>query len=481
MQENIIEIWDKALKLIENEISPMGFKTYVNVMVPRLTDENTICLLSPSKYHIGICQTKYLDLIENSIKHITNKNYIITFEAKSNIPEQGVEDRADFEEIPNFLSNPQIVDTKDKVEEVKPKIEPIQQNNSNNIEENISSNLNPKYTFSNYVVGTNNRFAVAAANAVTEQPGTKYNPLYIYGGVGLGKTHLMQAIGNEIKRKNPSAKIIYTTGDVFVNELVTAMMKNTQNTHEDFRNKYRNVDLFLIDDVQFLAGKYKCQEEFFHTFNALFQSDKQIILTSEKPPKDIMDLEDRLKSRFEMGLSVDLQTPDYETRLAILRKKTESERYIIDDDVLVKVATKMDSNIRELEGVFNKLIAYSSFTNGEIPDSVVENTIESILVKNSKVLTSKLIMQVVAKFFNIKVSDLLSDKRSSNISKPRQIAMYLCRECVNLAFPKIGKDFGGKDHATVMYAYGKIKEEYANDSEIKNIIDELKKLLSIAD
>ena len=473
MQENIIEIWDKALKLIEEEISPMGFKTYVNVMVPRLTDENTICLLSLSKYHIGICKTKYLDLIENSIKHITNKNYIITFESKSNIPEQTEEEEEEIIYKPQVVQPSNDESTKQITEKIIPQKE--------NIVETISSNLNPKYTFSNYVVGTNNRFAVAAANAVVSEPGTKYNPLYIYGGVGLGKTHLMQAIGNEIKKNNPNAKIIYTTGDVFVNELVTAMMKNTQNTHEDFRNKYRNVDLFLIDDVQFLACKYKCQEEFFHTFNSLFQSDKQIVMTSEKPPKDILDIEDRLKSRFAMGLSVDLQTPDYETRLAILRKKTESERYIIDDDVLVKVATKMDSNIRELEGVFNKLIAYSSFTNGEIPDSVVENTIESILVKNSKVLTSKLIMQVVAKFFNIKVTDLLSDKRSSNISKPRQIAMYLCRECVNLAFPKIGKDFGGKDHATVMYAYGKIKEEIENDPELKNIIEELKKQLSIAD
>lgn len=470
MQDNVMEIWDNALKLIENEISPMGFKTYVNVMVPRLTDENTICLLAPSNYHIGICKTKYLDLIENSIKHITNKNYIITFESKSNIPEQIEDDVEEKGYVLNNLENPKVN-----------RIENQASNNYNNSQDDLHSNLNPKYTFENYVVGTNNRFAVAAASEVIEQPGVKHNPLYIYGGVGLGKTHLMQAIGNEIKRRNPSAKIIYTTGDVFVNELVTAMMKNTQNTHEDFRNKYRNVDLFLIDDVQFLAGKYKCQEEFFHTFNALFQSDKQIVLTSEKPPKDIMDLEERLKSRFKMGLSVDLQSPDYETRLAILRKKTESERYIIDDEVLVKVASKMDSNIRELEGVFNKLIAYSSFTNGNIPDSVVENTIESILVKNSKVLTSKLIMQVVAKFFNIKVSDLLSDKRSSNISKPRQIAMFLCRDCVNLAFPKIGKDFGGKDHSTVLYAYGKIKEEYETDTEMKNIIDELKKQLSIAD
>ncbi|MEG1705156.1 MAG: chromosomal replication initiator protein DnaA [Clostridia bacterium] len=288
----------------------------------------------------------------------------------------------------------------------------------------------------------------------------------------------MQAIGNELKKTRPELVIMYATGELFTNELVTALMTNK---NEEFRKKYRNVDLLLIDDVQFLAGKDKCQEEFFHTFNTLFQSGKQIVLTSEKPPKDIMMLEERLKTRFEMGLSVDLQTPDYETRLAILRKKTQNERYIINDDVLIKIATKVKSNVRELEGVFNKLVAYSSFTNNDLTDSIVDNTIESILVKNSKVLSSKLIMQVVAKFFNIKVTDLTSDKRSNSVAYPRQIAMYLCRELANLSFPVIGRDFGGRDHSTVLHAYGKIKEEIDNNIETKNIVKELEKSLSITD
>ena len=288
----------------------------------------------------------------------------------------------------------------------------------------------------------------------------------------------MQAIGNAMYEADNNIKIIYCTGEAFANEVISAIMNNQ---NETFRKKYRNIDLLLIDDIQFLAGKDRCQEEFFHTFNSLFESGKQIVLTSEKPPKEIPLLEDRLKTRFEMGLSVDIQAPDYETRLAILRKKSETERYIIDDEILVKIASKVKTNIRELEGVFNKLVAYTSFTNNELTDSVVENTIESILVKNTKVITSKLIMQVVCKFFNIKVQDMTSTKRSNSVAFPRQIAMYLCREIANMSFPSIGKDFGGRDHSTVLHAYSKIKNEYENNTETKDLIDDIKKSLSIED
>lgn len=466
MQENFMSIWSEALEILKEEISPVGYKTYVDVMVPRIADEHTICLLAPSNYHIDICKKRYLDLIQNTLQILTKRDYIITFESKEIIPEDNkYEDN--LIESTNEPLNFELTNEKAKT---------TTNNEESGVAKEIITNLNPKYTFENYIVGSNNRFAHAAAIAVSETPGVKYNPLYIYGGVGLGKTHLMQAIGNELSKTHPETKIVYATGELFTNELVTALMNNK---NEEFRKKYRNVDLLLIDDVQFLAGKDKCQEEFFHTFNTLFQSGKQIVLTSEKPPKDIMMLEDRLKTRFEMGLSVDIQTPDYETRLAILRKKMQNERYIINDDVLVKIASKVKSNIRELEGVFNKLVAYSSFTNSDLTDSVVDNTIESILVKNTKVLTSKLIMQVVAKFFNIKVSDLTSDKRSNNVTYPRQIAMYLCREIANLSFPIIGRDFGGRDHSTVLHAYGKIKEEYDKNTETKNVIEELKKSLSI--
>lgn len=472
MNENFIDIWSNALKILQEEISPVGYKTYVEVMVPRLVDQNTICFLSPSNYHIDVCKKRYLDLIQNTLTFLTKKNYTIIFEAKEIIPETNIqnEDQKPYvQEISQTTNDENIKYTNDtKISEGEE--EQQKENRTTNV-------LNSKYTFENFIVGSNNRFAHAAAYAVYENPGKKYNPLFIYGGVGLGKTHLMQAIGNAVLQKDPSVKLLYATGELFANELVSAIMTNK---NEAFRKKYRNIDLLLIDDIQFLAGKEKCQEEFFHTFNTLFESGKQIVLTSEKPPKEIDMLEDRLKTRFEMGLSVDIQAPDYETRLAILRKKTENEHYVINDDILVKIASRVKTNIRELEGVFNKLVAYTSFTNNELTDSVVDNTIESILVKNTKVLTSKLIMQVVCKFFNIKVTDIVSAKKSNSIVYPRQIAMYLCRELANMSFPNIGKDFGGRDHSTVLHAYAKIKEEYENNSETKDLIEEMKKNLSVA-
>lgn len=471
MNESFMEIWEKALEIIKEEISPVGYKTYVEVMVPRLVDENTICFLAPSQYHIEVLTKKYLDLISNSLTFLTNKNYIICFQSKDmSLTNDEVEE--------NKVEEPQ--------QEVNVKAPTVKENDSsskqthdkNTVNLNSSdSGLNPKYTFENYIVGSNNRFAHAAAIAVSENPGTKYNPLYIYGGVGLGKTHLMQAIGHAIKKNNPNINIIYTTGESFTNELVSAIMRDNSD-NESFRNKYRKIDVLLIDDIQFLAGKEKCQEEFFHTFNTLFESGKQIILSSEKPPKQINMLEERLKTRFEMGLTVDIQAPDYETRLAILKKKRDNERYVMDDSVLVKIATKVTSNIRELEGVFNKLIAYTSFTNNELTDDIIDNTIESILVKTTNVITSKLIMQVVAKFFNIKVDDMLSVNRSKNVAYPRQIAMFLCRNVINMTFPQIGRDFGGKDHTTVLHAYNKIEAEYLNNPETKELVDNIKKSLS---
>lgn len=468
MGENFMKTWEQALEILQEEISPVGYKTYVEVMVPRLSDENTICFLAPSNYHIEVLSKKYLDLIQNTLTFLTKKNYIIVFESKEN----SIEDYSNVEETNEKEIHTNI--TSDNSKETNET-----QNNSKVVNNTISHaiGLNPKYTFENYIIGSNNRFAHASAVAVSESPGSKYNPLFIYGGVGLGKTHLMQAIGHSIAESYPGFNVIYTTGENFANELVSAIMNNNS---ESFRNKYRSIDLLLIDDIQFLAGKEKCQEEFFHTFNTLFEGGKQIVLTSEKPPKEINLLEDRLKTRFEMGLAVDIQAPDYETRLAILRKKAEKERYVISDDVLIKIATKVTSNIRELEGVFNKLIAYTSFTNKELTDAIIDNTIESILVKNTKVLTSTLIIQVVCKFFNIKVNDILSEKRSNNVAYPRQIAMYLCRELINMTFPNIGKDFGGRDHSTVLHAYSKISDEYEKNEETRALIDDIKKSLSIS-
>ena len=410
MEDNFINIWEKALEALKEETSQIAYKTYIEVMVPRLIDKNTICFLSPSSYHIEICKKRYLDLIQNTLKFLTSVDYKITFEAKDAIPENESDENLDVEIIKGQYGNIKVGDNNIVNNNIKLDPKTVKE----------KAGLNPRYTFDNFIVGSSNRFARATAYSVYENLGMT-NPLYIYGGVGLGKTHLMQALGNATIDKDPSKKVIYCTGELFVNELIKAMLN--PNMNDTFKQKYRNVDLLLIDDVQIIAGKDKCQEEFFHTFNSLFESGKQIVLTSEKPPKEINGLEDRLKTRFSMGVSVDIQTPDYETRLAILKKKAEEERYVIDEDILVKIATRVKSNVRELEGVFNKLVAYTKFTNNPLTDAVVDNTIESILVKNTKIMTSKLIMQVVAKFFNIKVTDLTSDKRSTTIAFPRQIAM----------------------------------------------------------
>lgn len=479
MEKNFGEIWSEALEILKNEMSLVGFKTYVEVISPRLVDENTICFILPSKYHISICQNRFLDLIENTLTMLTNKSYDIIFESKEKIPDQNEETiEEEYNANVKTTNEENIKEEVDSNENIRDNQKTSNSTNSALQKTNEVPVLNPKYTFENFIIGSNNRFAHAASVAVYENPGKKYNPLFIYGGVGLGKTHLMQAIGNAMYEADNNTKIIYCTGELFANEVISAIMNNQ---NESFRKKYRNIDLLLIDDIQFLAGKDKCQEEFFHTFNTLFESGKQIVLTSEKPPKEIPLLEDRLKTRFEMGLSVDIQTPDYETRLAILRKKAEKERYVINDEILVKIATRVKSNIRELEGVFNKLVAYTSFTNSELTDAIVENTIESILVKNTKVITSKLIMQVVCKFFNIKVQDMISTKRSNSVAFPRQIAMYLCREIANLSFPVIGKDFGGRDHSTVLHAYSKISKEYDTNPETKDLIEDIKKSLSIVD
>ena len=337
-----------------------------------------------------------------------------------------------------------------------------------------NTTLNPKYTFDSFVVGNSNRFAHAAALAVAEAPATAYNPLFIYGGVGLGKTHLMQAIANEILQNNRNAKILYVTSEKFTNQLINAI-KDGKN--EMFRNKYRNIDVLLIDDIQFIAGKETCQEEFFHTFNTLHDNGKQIIISSDKPPKDIKLLEDRLKSRFEWGLIADISNPDYETRLAILRKKAQLDNIIIDDEVLSDIATKIDSNIRELEGVLNKLIANASLTNCPITLEMAEKAINDVVTKKDKVLSLELIQETISKYFNITVEELKGVKRSNDVTFPRQIAMYLCRNVAQLPLTKIGEGFGKRDHTTVIHACTKIEKEIQNNVSTKRIVESVKNIL----
>lgn len=463
MEDNIMELWEKVLDLLKEEISPIAFNTFISEIVPRQIDSKTISLLAKSSYHVDVCKVKYEDLIKTALKMLTSIDYEIIFEAKTTVPENN---KINLDEE---VVRGQYGDVESNGEMLNPILD------KEKIRENAG--LNKRFTFDNFIIGNNNRFAQATAYSVYENLGLT-NPLFIYGGVGLGKTHLMEAIGNAVIDEDPSKKVLYCTGELFVSELIKVMLNPKNNEmNEQFKKKFRDLDLLLIDDVQIIAGKEKCQEEFFHTFNALCDSGKQIVLTSERPPKEINGLTDRLKTRFSMGVSVDIQTPDYETRLAILKKRAEEERYIVADDILVKVATKVKSNVRELEGVFNKLMAYTRFTNNQLTDDVVDNIIESILVKSSNVLSSTLVMQVVAQFFNIKVSDLTSDKRSNSIAKPRQIAMYLCREVADMSFSAIGNDFGGRDHSTVLHAYSKISDEYNNNADTKDLIDDIKKAL----
>ncbi len=445
MKRDEIELLNNAKMLLKDEMSNISFITWINpIEIEEITDTTIIFRLS-SPFQKDVIENKYHDLIVNTFNYLTNKKY----------------------EIATVCP-----DENDEKNTVTPTFS--EKNN------NSSSGLNPNYTFDTYVVGNNNRFAQAAALAVAEAPATSYNPLFLYGGVGLGKTHLMQAIGNEILKTFSDKKVLYVTSEKFTNEFINCIKDNT---NEQFRNKYRNIDVLLIDDIQFIAGKKQVQEEFFHTFNTLHENGCQIIMSSDKPPKDIDNLEDRLKSRFEWGLMADISNADYETRLAILRKKVQIENIIIDDNILSNIAIKVDSNIRELEGTLNKILAKASLTHSPISIELAEQCINEVISKKEKVISAEYIQEVVSKYFNISQRDIKSSKRSNDIAYPRQIAMFLCRDLANMPFTKIGDSFGKRDHTTVMHACSKIESEIRSNSKSNNtnntklIVESVKKIL----
>ena len=336
--------------------------------------------------------------------------------------------------------------------------------------------FNPQFTFDRFVVGSSNRFAHAAALAVANNPAETYNPLFIYGPSGLGKTHLLYAIASVIHEKHPDYNIVYIKGDQFTNELIAALQEGR---NAEFRSKYRGADLFLVDDIQFIAGKTSTQEEFFHTFNTLHGANKQIILSSDRPPKDMDILEDRIRSRFEWGLLADIQSPDYETRIAILRKKQELDGYSVSDDVIEYIASNIKSNIRELEGALNKIIAYANLEKREINIDLAEQVLRDIISPNEKkVITPEFIIDTVADHFDITPSDIVGSKRSSKIVFPRQIAMYLCREMLDAPLTGIGKMMGDRDHTTVMHGIEKIEKEMSAKDSVRNTVDILKKKIN---
>lgn len=446
MGNQLSDLWEKTLNIIKAELTEVGFNTWIKCIEPAGITQDTIVLTVPNEFTKGILEARYKDLITNAIKLVTSKKYEINF----------------------LLASDEMV--KDLEAPVKEKNKPKQSQ-----DELSTSYLNPKYTFDTFVIGNSNRFAHAASLAVAESPAKAYNPLFIYGGVGLGKTHLMHAIGHYILDTTPSAKVVYVSSEKFTNELINSI-KDDKNV--DFRNKYRNVDVLLIDDIQFIAGKERTQEEFFHTFNALHESNKQIIISSDRPPKEIPTLEDRLRSRFEWGLIADIQPPDYETRIAILKKKADVENLNIPNEVMVYIANKIQSNIRELEGALIRIVAFSSLTNREISVDLASEALKDIISnKNSKQITAALIQDVVASYYNLRIDDFKSKRRTRNVAFPRQIAMYLARKLTDLSLPKIGEEFGGRDHTTVIHAYEKISEDLERDDGLKDTLDELVKKL----
>ncbi len=461
---NIVEEkWPEIIEhlRVEHDLSNVSFSTWIKPLKVYNVVDNTVYILVNMNASVEYIEKKYLLPLKVSIAEVTGTEYDVVFISEDDERLTAVSDTS--------ADTYQSKRTKTAAEK---------------------AGLNPKYTFDSFVVGGNNNFAHAASLAVAESPGEVYNPLFLYGGVGLGKTHLMHSIAHFILDKDPKKKVLYVTSETFTNELIDALKNGKTSDNESsmaqFRNKYRNNDVLLIDDIQFIIGKESTQEEFFHTFNHLHSAGKQIVISSDRPPKDIETLEARLRTRFEWGLIADISAPDYETRMAILQKKIELdhlEKYNISMDVLDYIATNITSNIRELEGALNKLIALYKLNNSEISIDIPmasEALKDIISTENKREITPDLILEIVADHFNITVADLKSNKRNAEIAIPRQIAMYLIRSMTETSLKAIGVILGGKDHSTVKYGCEKIADEIKTDEQLANTINILKKKINPA-
>ena len=455
---NIVEEkWADIIEYLrtEHELSNVSFTTWIQPLKVYDVIKDTVYIMVNMNASVEYIEKKYLLPFKVCIAEITGIEYDVVFVS---------EDDKKLNEIRNMSIE---TDSKRKNKSLFEK-----------------AGLNPKYTFDTFVVGGNNNFAHAASLAVSESPGEVYNPLFLYGGVGLGKTHLMHSIAHFILEKNSKKQVLYVTSEAFTNELIEALKKGKTAGDESeiskFRNKYRNNDVLLIDDIQFIIGKESTQEEFFHTFNTLYESKKQIIISSDKPPKDIETLEERLRSRFEWGLTVDIQSPDYETRMAILRKKEDLEGYNIDNEVIKYIATNIKSNIRELEGALTKIVALSKLDhNKEITIALAEEALKDIISPNEgRKITADTIIQVVADHFGLTPLDIASQKRSKNIAYPRQICMYLCQEITGTPLQEIGRLLGGRDHTTIIHGRDKIASDLKTNDATANTIEILKKKLN---
>jgi len=432
-------LWDKVILRLEKELTEHNFNTWINPIQFESIDDLFLRISVPNKFFSDWIKDNYKSKIEEILRILTNNKISV------------------------------IIDVSNVKLKYESKEEPVK---TENFEKRIIANntLNNKYTFDSFVSGTSNQFAHAAAMAVANNPATTYNPLFIYGGVGLGKTHIIHAIGNYIHDKNNNAKIAYYSSEKFMNELINSLRYAKM---EDFRNKFRSMDVLLIDDIQFIAGKERTQEEFFHTFNALYESHKQIIVTSDKFPKEIPGLEERLRSRFEWGLIADIQAPDVETKLAILEMKADQNGISIPEDVAFFLANSITSNVRELEGYLVRVGAYASLTSTPVSLALAKNVLKDILVEQNQQISIESIQKTVANHFNIKTAELKSSKRLKTLVLPRQIAMYISRKMTSSSFPEIGNKFGGKDHSTIIHAMKKIEQKMEEDVQLKNTIERL--------
>ena len=441
-------IWSETLEILKTKISEQNISTWIKPIHPVKIVGNNLTVEVPNKFIKDWIKDNYKKIIEETLSKVGTVNYEIDIKINKKIKNE------------KSVEPSEIVIKK---EHVTKKVEYL-------------PNINPKYTFDTFVSGTSNQFAHAAAMAVSNNPATTYNPLFIYGGVGLGKTHLINAIGNEIHKNNTSSKICYYSSEKFTNELINSLRHARM---DEFRNKFRSIDILMIDDIQFIAGKKSTQEEFFHTFNALYESHKQIIVTSDKFPKEIPDLEERLRSRFEWGLIADIQAPDTETKQAILKMKADQNKISLPEEVIFFLANSTSNNVRELEGYLIRIGAYSSLTSTPITTEMAKNVLKDILIENSKEITIEKIQKKVAEHYQIKTAELKSSKRLKSIVFPRQVAMYICRNLTSLSYPEIGSKFGGKDHSTIIHAIKKIERIMKEDLQAKNVIEKLIDNLSL--
>ena len=466
-QTQLKAVWAQILDKMkeQGQVGPSAFN-WLNPVQPLSLTGKTLELATQTEMAKDWIAERYLTFIEDAAQAVLGeaKSVILTVQEVAAVEEEPATiQRGNQKDNPDqgnlFTTGQNIEEHIDSTPEV-----PI-------VAPGDNSSLNPKYTFDTFVTGKSNNFAHAAAMAVADKPGKTYNPFFMYGGVGLGKTHLMHAIGNRVLKNHPEMRVLYVSSEQFTNEIIQAIQ---QGTSDKFRQKYRNIDVLLIDDIQFISGKTSTQEEFFHTFNTLYDAQKQVIISSDRPPREVERLEERLRSRFDWGLTTDIQAPDLETRIAILKNKAQSDHFNIPDDVMVYIASRIDSNIRELEGALTRLEAYASLTKRVVNTDLVAEALKDIFPNGkAKEVTMDIIQEIVASYFKIKIEDLHSKKRTRNIAYPRQIAMYLCREMTENSLPQIGNFFGGRDHTTVIHAYDKINQDKDTDNRLSGILNEL--------